>query len=71
MTRFEGAFLAERCCVLGAQNVEIGFGASLFQFFLLDQAAELADFFGDSGGALGDDSNSSASWPRCPPKAST
>ena len=51
---FERAFLAERGGVLGAENVEIGFGAGFFQLLLLDQAAELADLFGDAADALGD-----------------
>jgi len=37
-----------------AESVEIGFGASFFQLFLFDQAAELADLFADSADALGD-----------------
>ena len=51
---FERAFLAERGGVFGAENVEIDLGLRLFLLFGLDEAAKLADFFRDSGDALGD-----------------
>ena len=51
---FERTFLTESRGVLGAEHVEIGFGAGFFQLLLFDQAAELADFFADSGDALRD-----------------
>ncbi len=45
---FERTFFAEGGGEFGAENVEIGLGAGLFQLLLFDQAAKLADFFGDS-----------------------
>ena len=54
MTASSEPFLPRAVAILGAENVEIGFGTSLFQFFLFDQAAELADFLGDAADALGD-----------------
>jgi hypothetical protein len=51
---FERTFLAEGGCIFRAENVKIGFGAGFFQLFLFDQAAQLADLFGDAADALGD-----------------
>ena len=52
--RFERTFLAERGREFRAEDVEIGFRTGFVQLFLFDQAAQLADFFGDAGDALGD-----------------
>src|ERR1039458_2408281 len=52
--RFERPLFAKGSREFRAENVEVGLGARLLQLFLFDQAAELADFFGDAGDALGD-----------------
>ena len=54
MTASREPFLPRNVAYSRAQNVEVGLGASFFELLLFDQAAELADLFGDSSDTLSD-----------------
>jgi hypothetical protein len=51
--RFERSLFSESCGKFGAEDVEIGLCLGLFESLGFEHVAKLADFFADSGHALG------------------
>ena len=51
---FQRSSFAQRSGIFGAETIEVRFGARFLEFLFFDRAAELCDFFGHAGGALGD-----------------